>query len=252
MGSALTFPVEALVFTTIVFLGIQRAVGHRLTTKDIKFFRGQVRVYGDDIIVPVHYVDHVIRELQSFGLVVNTNKSFWTGKFRESCGAEFYDGHDVSVVRQRRILPESRANAKELVSTVEFRNLLYWRGLWTAARALDDVIRKLIPYPVVTRSFTLKQTDWSDSEVELHNTSVLVGRESVFNYQAEYTHPHHHSPLVRGVAYVAKPPSEELDDYAALMKWFASRGEMPTEPNTLSSSGRPRTARLVTRKGQPF
>lgn len=85
MGSALCFPMEAMVFLTVIFMGIQRSLNTSLTHKDIKSLMGSVRVFGDDIIVPVDHVDDVVRMLHAFGYVVNTGKSFWTGKFRESC-----------------------------------------------------------------------------------------------------------------------------------------------------------------------
>jgi len=111
MGSALTFPVEALVFATCAILGIERALGRQLTKKDVHRLRGQVRVYGDDIIVPVEYVHSVNEVLETFGFRVNFGKSYWTGKFRESCGGDYYDGHDVTIVRVRRIFPSSPRNA---------------------------------------------------------------------------------------------------------------------------------------------
>jgi len=96
MGSALCFPVEAMVFLTIVIMGIRRERGYHISPRALsREMRGKVRVYGDDIIVPVEYVRSVVSLLEAFGLKVNSNKSFWTGKFRESCGKEFYDGRDV-------------------------------------------------------------------------------------------------------------------------------------------------------------
>jgi len=235
MGSALTFPLEAMVFTTVAFLGIERAVGRQLTHRDVKRLMGRVRVYGDDIIVPVGYVNYVIEELEAFGFRVNTHKSFWTGKFRESCGAEFFDGEDVSVVRQRRIFPKSRKDAKSLISTIEFRNLLYWRGLWASAAYVDNLLKDLrVPMPIVK------------------STSAIVGRESVFDYQPKRIHRRYQHPLVKGLVVDAKPPKQPLEDYGALMKWFISRGEEPTEVDLLSCSGRPRTVRLKTRWKTPY
>nr|UJQ85406.1 MAG: hypothetical protein 3 [Leviviridae sp.] len=113
MGSALTFPIEAMVFSTIIFIGIARALAEQegresrtlVDTDLIMRYRSSVRVYGDDIVVPVRFVQWVVDALESYGFKVNSNKSFWTGKFRESCGKEYYDGHDVSVVRVRRAFP---------------------------------------------------------------------------------------------------------------------------------------------------
>ena len=113
MGSALTFPIEAMVFSTIVFMAIARAEADeagdesraRVDTGLILRHRSGVRVYGDDIVVPVRFVHRVVEYLTAFGLKVNSNKSFWTGRFRESCGKEYYNGLDVSVVKVRRKFP---------------------------------------------------------------------------------------------------------------------------------------------------
>jgi hypothetical protein len=96
MGSALTFPIEAMVFLTLVMIGIEQAEARHLSDNEILSLKGKVRVYGDDIVVPVEYARSVNRVLGIFGFRVNEHKSFWTGKFRESCGKEYYDGHDVS------------------------------------------------------------------------------------------------------------------------------------------------------------
>jgi hypothetical protein len=231
MGSALTFPIETLVFATIARMAVKRTQSSEVGVHPNTHFR----VYGDDIIVPTYAANECVHLLEAFGLKVNVHKSFWTGKFRESCGAEFYDGEDVTVVRQRSPLPYSRTDAKELISIIELRNLLYWRGLWTAASYLDGVLEDLrVPMPIV------------------ESTSTLKGRASVFGYYPERWHPHLHSPLVKGMKVVAKPPQEPLEDYGALMKWFTSRGEKPTEVDLLSSSGRPRIVRLKTRWAQPY
>jgi len=149
MGSALCFPFESLVFMTVIFLGIQEELRRPLTVNDIKSFRGQVRTFGDDIIVPVRYVRSVISNLETFGFKVNTDKSFWSGNFRESCGGDFFKGEDVSVVRVRKVLPTKRSDAQEIISLVSLRNQLYKRGLWRTTRYLDDMVERLIPFPAV-------------------------------------------------------------------------------------------------------
>ncbi len=201
MGSALCFPFEAMVFATIIFTGIERQLSRPLTRKDLKSFAGKVRVYGDDIIVPVDYVSSVIEELEAFGLRVNSNKSFWTGKFRESCGKEFYDGHDVSIVRIREEFPTSRKSASEIVSTVSLRNQLYWVGLWRSARYLDDRLERLIPFPRVSEN------------------SQILGRHSALGPEiSEKLCPNLHVPLVKGIKVRSKIPASQLDDYGALLK----------------------------------
>jgi len=202
MGSALCFPMEAIVFTTLIFLGIQRELNTPLSRETlIKEFSGRVRVFGDDLIVPRDYVLSVVDELSTFGYKVNINKSFWTGRFRESCGREYYDGHDVSIVKVRSVLPSRRQDADGVISAVALRNQLYWAGLWSGARWMDNYLGKLLKYfPNVAPS------------------SPVLGRESALGYEFQTIDPNTHSPLVKGYIVRAKPPPDVLDGSGALLK----------------------------------
>jgi len=201
MGSALCFPMEAMVFLTIIFLGIERELSTSLSRRDVKRLRDKVRVFGDDIIVPKHYVPTVISALESFGIRVNRDKSFWNGKFRESCGKEYYDGSDVSIVRVRREFPTSRQDADEIISLVSLRNQLYWAGYWSTCRWLDETIRKVIKhFPVVLPS------------------SRVIGRESVLGYETQWIHDSLHTPFVKGYVVSAQSPRDSLSDEYALLK----------------------------------
>nr|QDH86769.1 MAG: RNA-dependent RNA polymerase [Leviviridae sp.] len=221
MGSALCFPLEALVFTTLIFLGIERASNSPLTRSTFKRYLGSVRVYGDDIIVPVHCAESVIDVLESFGIKVNRDKSFWNGKFRESCGKEYYDGQDVSIVKVRRESPNSRMrfgglnsgdNVDRVNSYVDLRNQLYFAGYWRTCERMDVYIRDLITYfPVVAP------------------TSPLVGRYSFLGYSQERMHPSLHSPLVKGWQRAAVLPKDSLDGYAALLKCLLLLEEKATD-----------------------
>jgi hypothetical protein len=222
MGSALCFPFEAITFLTVIFMGIERALSRRLSRNDIKSFVGQVRVYGDDIIVPVEYVDFVIDELQTFGFVVNVNKSFWTGKFRESCGKEYFDGQDVSIVKVRQLIPTSRKHVPEIVSTVALRNHLYKSGYWNTVRHLDGIIMGIIPFPYVAE------------------TSSALGRFSFLGYDQERMDPHLQRPMVKAAVAVPRLPDSRLDGYGALMKYFLKRGDLPiADREHLERAGRP-------------
>jgi len=251
MGSALCFPFEAMVFATAVFVGIEQGLSRRLTKKDIQSFYGRVRVYGDDIIVPVDYANVVISTLEAFGFRVNRKKSFWTGKFRESCGRDYYDGTDVSIVRVRRLFAESRSDAEEVVSMVSLRNQLYERGFCMAVDHLDTLIERLIPFPVVSE------------------TSPLLGRLSAGPCQPERSHPTLHHPLVKGAKVESVIPESNLDDYGALLKWFLHKGstvedepdivrallegrEIFLQDDHLLRAGRPRSIRIKTGWGSPY
>lgn len=82
MGSALCFPIEAMIFYSIC-----------------KTVAPQVWVYGDDIIVEREYAQQCVEALESYGLIVNHDKTLISGPFKESCGSEFYNGHDITYVK---------------------------------------------------------------------------------------------------------------------------------------------------------
>jgi len=201
MGSALCFPIEAMVFTTLIFVGIQRSLNRSLTRRDIYALADSVRVYGDDLIVPVDHVLSVVSALEHFGAQVGTDKSFWTGKFRESCGREYFNGSDVSLVRVRQALPDTTADVAGVISTVALRNQLYLSGYWRTVRWLDKRLRGLLRY-----------------YPDVVPTSPVLGRVSFLGYQAEGTHPSLHTPLVKGYVVEAKAPKDELGDTGALLK----------------------------------
>lgn len=224
MGSALCFPVEAMVFTTLCFLGIERALNRPLTKEDVVSFFGQVRVYGDDIIVPVDTVRSVVSTLETFGFRVNAGKSFWTGKFRESCGRDYYAGSDVTLVRARRVFPTRRKHVSEIVSLYSLRNQFYKSGLWKTAAYLDNMIVGLgLPNPVVLE------------------TSSLLGRHSFLGYESKRMHKTLHTPLAKGYVVRAVVPPSHLEGHHALTKVFLTSGVLPNiDRNHLERAGRPK------------
>jgi hypothetical protein len=255
MGSALCFPIEEVVFLTVVFLGLQRAYRTRFTKlSHIKRYLGSVRIYGDDIIVPTDAVDAVRSTLRLFGFKVNTNKSFWTGKFRESCGKEYFDGEDVTIVRLRRQLPSSQRETDQMVSLVAFRNNAYRHGLWKTAGWIDSYISEMIPFPVVGE------------------TSPVLGRVSCLGIPDYPLDKNLHTPMVKGMIVRHRLRKSIIDGEAALMKSLTvglhssypdesslvSEDGMPprswwnpvtTEANHLEFAGRPISSALIYRRG---
>lgn len=94
MGSGITFPILALTIHLAVCTEVQKRTG--TPYQDVM---KQVYVYGDDLIVPNHYSSFVKTALSKVGLLLNANKSFLNGPFRESCGGDYVNGVEVSPVR---------------------------------------------------------------------------------------------------------------------------------------------------------
>lgn len=117
MGNGYTFPLETLVFWAL----------SRACCDDDEV----VSVYGDDIIVPSHRFTSVVRLLEAAGFCVNTQKSFSSGPFRESCGADFYKGIDIRPYHQ-----------KDLVSPAT----LFCLHNFYVRRGLDDFAKVVLDY----------------------------------------------------------------------------------------------------------
>ena len=236
MGSALCFPIESMVFVTCALIGIQRSRGSRLGPADIKRLSGQVRVYGDDIIVPRDTTHEVIRVLGQHGFKVNKHKSFWSGSFRESCGSEFYSGFDVSFVKVRDRLPRIASDANGIVSWIDLHNRFYDRGMFDTARAiakyLDGLRGRLPRVPVDSPAVGL----WDFDE-----------RNHRYGYDDAYQ-----VRTLRAYQYVSKSPLDPLQDHAALLKFFAlrDRSSVPIERGHLDRAGRP-TSGHIKRKWTP-
>lgn len=105
MGSACCFPVEALVFWACAeatiryhYPNCKTTVARRSQSKSLVF------VYGDDIIIPSFCYDEVVYGLERLNLLVNRDKSYKDGPFRESCGGDYHNGYDVTPVRVRKPL----------------------------------------------------------------------------------------------------------------------------------------------------
>lgn len=237
MGSALCFPIEAMVFLTLCLLGIEKELNTRFTNiSQIKKYIGSVRVYGDDIIVPTDMVHSVVHTLEHFGARVGMAKSFWIGRFRESCGKEYYDGHDVSIVKCRRMLPTSRKHAPEVISLSSLRNQFYKAGCWYVAKKMDSLIMRVIPYyPYVDE------------------TSSVIGRISFLGYLSEKECEFLHRPLVRGYVISSRIPSDPLDGPGALLKCLLKRGNEPfADSRHLERAGRPRRVDIKPRWAPPY
>lgn len=132
MGNGYTFSLQTLVFASIVvtcynLLGIKvvKPRPPRATSQSEYFdFRtkgvpGNFGVFGDDIVVRREAYHYVCHALELFGFVVNADKSFATGDFRESCGEDYWRGHLV-----RGIYVKNLRNEADCFSA--FNRLVRW------------------------------------------------------------------------------------------------------------------------------
>jgi len=98
MGNGFTFPLE-----TLIFYGLAYGVG-----KTLGLAPWFINAYGDDLIIPSEGTALLTEVLELLGFSVNTGKSYSSGPFYESCGADFFRGVNV-----RPIFLKERVNNVE-------------------------------------------------------------------------------------------------------------------------------------------
>lgn len=146
-GNATTFPVQSIAYSICAIACLAFELNVKPCYNNIARLAKQVRVFGDDIIMPSFATKSLTTLLPYLGLKVNVAKSHFEGKFRESCGTDAYNGVDVTPVYIRSFTLRQRLS--DLVSWVDVSNNAYRAGLWTLSdwmlRQIPDKLRHLIP-----------------------------------------------------------------------------------------------------------
>jgi len=144
MGSALCFPIEAMYFYTLCVMALLRV--HNLPVTYSNCFRvsREVYVYGDDIIVPSSNAMTVLDYLRKYNCKVNTNKTFVSGSFRESCGVDAYRGYEVTPTYLRQVRPKNRQQAKHIISWVATANSFYKKGYWQTSSFMLNCVERVV------------------------------------------------------------------------------------------------------------
>ncbi|DAD52836.1 RNA-directed RNA polymerase [ssRNA phage SRR7687334_1] len=129
MGNGFTFELETLIFCA---LAREACAVSGVDPED-------VRVFGDDIIIPVGASKALAALLSFCGFTVNEGKTFRDGRFRESCGGDYFDGDDVRAIYLEEV-------PREPHEWIALHNAL-WRHSREGARAAR-LIRHFVPRDV--------------------------------------------------------------------------------------------------------
>lgn len=236
MGSALCFPMEAMIFYIIALIGMHRAGSIPITARSIKEKSKMLHVFGDDLILPSDVVGSVIECLESTRLKVNKSKTFVDGFFRESCGVDAYRGHLVTPVYVRTEVPKTLQDAEEFASYIASSNLFYRKGYWQTCKFLRErILDRIGPVPHVI------------------STSPLLGYNSFLGtYTADKWCTITQTFKTKGVMLKVKKANDKLRDYRRLLKFFLTRGELPSEIEDFDKSVRRGSAYAKIRWNSPF
>jgi hypothetical protein len=160
MGNGATFTLE-----TLMFVAACRAVGSKAYS-----------VYGDDIIIETELASKLERLLKFIGFHLNTDKSFTEGPFRESCGSNWYEGHDVTPVYFRE-LDKRKAFQCHFINTLASVAEPFGE-LWTYLRGLTaDWELPFVPYNESTVSGVWLSPNWAH-EMKLFKTRDSAGNKT--------------------------------------------------------------------------
>jgi hypothetical protein len=204
MGSALCFPVEALIFWAICVSSIARRL-HLTPHKCGKM----VKVYGDDIIVPTEHLSICIESLESVGLRVNRHKTFSQGYFRESCGVDAYKGVVVTPLRLRTPWSGKRSDGSAYAAYVSLAIAI--AGDYPSAH--DYLVKKIeeiygrVPYGLQNSPFPCLVVE-SYSRAELLNKQRFKSRFNRKLQKIEF-----YLPVLS-----SRKKALELDDWPRLMR----------------------------------
>lgn len=131
-GNPLCWDTEAVLFLAIARFSCRLA--------GIKDYRSKCYAYGDDIIIPSLAYETCVDALEALGFVVNKDKSYAKGLFRESCGAWCFGGELVTPV----FWPRREATEDDLQSLCQLQHRLFC-DYPRAASVIEDGVRDLKP-----------------------------------------------------------------------------------------------------------
>lgn len=218
MGNGTTFVLETLIFTAAV-----RAVGSK-----------RYAVYGDDIVIESELYEPLVKLLAFLGFIVNNDKSFASGPFRESCGADFHNGEDITpfYLREwgtRKSILSHNVNGLAAISIPEGK-------LWQRLKALiKERSLALVPFNMDSMSgiFVDMQTCYD---------------KKLLRFTDPKTRAPSWGPWFRG--YLVKQPTKVFSDSRSLFLWHLERIErfgpildpVPWYP-VMGAENRPKDAR---------
>lgn len=291
MGSALCFPTQCIIFASVCihaacwdsYEKLRRCDSEnvlppfeewltpsRIRSAHAKFNRRAVLddgsgyqalgVYGDDICVDRRLSDIVIATLTRLGFEVNLEKSFRGSQaFRESCGAYFLNGSNVTPLYYRVKGVQPSLTAEHVASQVHLINEAWDREYRNLYNHLRSTILRWGVEP------------WLRNRTHAHNPIPYTDDPSTFGIMCKHPFNHHlkrrdNTDLQRvegrswTITYKDVFDREDLQgsiEKYIYSQWWATRqrdsfqvGYKPTVLMTMTVNGLPKTVRVGTSRSE--
>lgn len=145
MGNGFTFELETLIFWALACASLH--------ANDLER-KGNVSVFGDDIIVATPAAKDLVDLLTYCGFSINKEKTFLHGPFKESCGSDFWNGYNVRPYFLKKEVMDIRqlfglANGIRHYATRRGRKFYTCNRFQAVWRFILDKIEKVEPnYPI--------------------------------------------------------------------------------------------------------
>lgn len=213
MGIGYTFPLQ-----TLVFLSLLKAVHFLLLGKRA---RSTISVYGDDMIYISHIHQKVVETFEELGFVINLDKTYHVGHFRESCGGDFFHGVDV-----RPFCPQ---NGSAFVGPKPYEAVLYKliNGLlmrWSEYEVPDTVRFLLSEIGRVNGKARIVPPDFpDDSGIK----TCIRGSFEFLRGRSDVAWPKHIGHGVFRFSFLRLVPEQTKEERHEPYLWSALRGSSP-------------------------
>jgi hypothetical protein len=192
-----------------------------VSIKKLEALASNIRVFGDDIVIKREYFPAFVQWIESCGLQINHGKTFSQGNFRESCGVDAYMGTKVTPIYMRHDPLQSSTDASSFVGTLSTCNQLWLQGMYATSDYLKSLLEVKVKLPLVHRECP---------GLGLHTHQDLCDRQRWSKTLHRYE--------LRTYVPVPVREKDEIDGYAALMKYFHSPNSGEFDRNHLRSSVR--------------
>ncbi len=193
MGNGFTFPLQTALFAGVVYCcyklcGIPFIRNRMVSPGGYEQRRkpGNWGTFGDDIIVDHRVYHTVVRFLNMLGHQVNDSKSFNSGGFRESCGADYYHGYNVRGVYIRRL--ETPLDVYSAINRLTRWSALHGVNLSHSLRLLLGWV-KFLPVPFASADYEGVKVPY-DKDYEPRNRGRSEAERDALDWQC---------PLYRGI-----------------------------------------------------